>query len=101
MGKESAILLAKMGADVVILCRSKERAEAAIRDIKLESGSNKISSVQLDLASLKSVKACSDTLKKSLNKIDVLMNNAGVMAIPTRLQTEDGFETQFGKIRQT
>ena len=73
----TAIDLAKRGAKVIILCRSIERAEAALEDIKKESGSQLVENIQLDLASLKSVRKCAETLLEKEEKIDYLVNNAG------------------------
>ena len=69
--------LAKRGAKVIICCRSLERAEAALVDIKKDSGSELVENVQLDLASLKSVRKCAETILEKEEKVDYLINNAG------------------------
>lgn len=97
LGKETAIKLASLGANTIILCKSPNKAVAAVEDIKKQSGSNKVSWLELDLGSLKSIDECSKNLKRELSSIDILVNNAGVMAIPTREETIDGFEKQLGK----
>ena len=95
IGKITAIDLARRGAKVIICCRSMERAEAAVKDIQAESGSNLVEISQLDLASLKSVRQCADDLNNRLDKIDYLINNAGIMMCP-QWSTEDGFDMQMG-----
>ncbi|MDK1119293.1 MAG: oxidoreductase [Anaerolineae bacterium] len=90
IGYEAALALAKKGAHVVLASRSIAKAEAAQHGL---SGSSEVA--QLDLASLASVRAFAKSFKAKHNKLDILINNAGVMAIPKR-QTEDGFEMQFG-----
>jgi NAD(P)-dependent dehydrogenase (short-subunit alcohol dehydrogenase family) len=68
----------------------------AVDEIRSEYADAKISVVELDLSSLKSVKQFATTVSASFNTIDVLMNNAAEMAIPKREVTEDGFERQMG-----
>jgi NAD(P)-dependent dehydrogenase (short-subunit alcohol dehydrogenase family) len=96
LGKETAIKLASLGAETIILCRNPEKADAAVAEIKAKSGNDKIKAMSLDLSSLKSIKQCAEDLKGVTNKIDILVNNAGVMALPTKELTEDGFERQMG-----
>ncbi|XP_047450835.1 dehydrogenase/reductase SDR family member 13-like [Mugil cephalus] len=93
IGKSTALDLAKRGARVILACRSKERAEAAAFDIRRESGNNQVVFMQLDLASLKSVRSFAETFLKTEPRLDILINNAGVMG-PGR--TEDGFGMAFG-----
>lgn len=98
LGKESAIRLARGGATVVITARTDEKGFQALKDIEAASGSDDVHYMQLDLADLQSVKSFADRFGKQPygSRIDVLMNNAGVMAIPERQETKDGFERQFG-----
>jgi NAD(P)-dependent dehydrogenase (short-subunit alcohol dehydrogenase family) len=96
LGKETAIKLASLGAETIILCRNPEKADAAVAEIKARSGNDKIKAMSLDLSSLKSIKQCAEDLKGVTNKIDILVNNAGVMALPNKELTEDGFERQMG-----
>jgi short-subunit dehydrogenase len=77
IGKITAIDLAKRGATVIILCRNLERGNRAVQDIQRESGSRSVGTEQLDLSSLRSVRQCSELLNSSLEKIDILINNAG------------------------
>jgi len=95
IGKETAIDLAKRGARVIICCRDMTRAEAAAKDIRTDSGSDLVEVAQLDLASLKSVRKCAENLLENEDKIDYLINNAGVMMCPEG-KTEDGFDMQMG-----
>jgi len=90
LGVETARALAAHGATLVGAARDREkakRATAAIPGIEL---------IELDLASLKKVRAAADKLKGQGKSFDLVIANAGVMAIPTRTLTQDGFETQFG-----
>ena len=96
LGKETAVKLASLGAEVVILCKSIERAEEAVKEINERSGNNKCSAIQLNLSNMKSIEKCANNFKTSFSKIDVLINNAGIMALPTRQETDDGFEAHLG-----
>ena len=91
LGLESAARLAAAGADVVATARTDAKAQQAVNEIEKRTG-RKVSGVALDLADLKSVKSLPSRLPKSVSKIDVLMENAGVMAIPERLATKDGLK---------
>jgi NAD(P)-dependent dehydrogenase (short-subunit alcohol dehydrogenase family) len=97
IGVETARSLAAHGAHVVGAARDLEKAEAAtadvLRDAALQDGGFEL--VALDLASLKSVRACADALLAAGKPFDVVIANAGVMATPFG-HTADGFETQFG-----
>src|ERR1700758_1884073 len=97
LGIETARSLAAHGADVVGAARDLKKAEAATaqvrRDAATAGGSFEL--VALDLANLKSVRECADTLLANGQFFDVVIANAGVMATPFG-HTADGFETQFG-----
>jgi len=95
IGKITATDLARRGARVIICCRDMKRANAGMADIKADSGSDLVEVLQLDLASLKSVRSCAETLLEKEEKIDYLINNAGVMMCP-QWKTEDGFDMQMG-----
>ncbi|WP_255194185.1 oxidoreductase [Natronobeatus ordinarius] len=92
IGLETARELARNGATVVMACRDLDRAEAAADDVRGDVPEADLRVERCDLASLESVRAFARELEEP---IDVLVNNAGTMAIPRR-ETEDGFETQFG-----
>ena len=96
LGVETARALAAHGAHVVGAARNLEKARVAteiVRDHAASSGGLEL--VKLDLASLTSVRACTDSLLASSKPFDLVIANAGVMAVPKGV-TEDGFETQFG-----
>ena len=94
LGYVTALELARRRADVVLAVRDEARGAATARAIRAEVATGTVSIQQLDLASLASVRAAAEQLQ-SYGRIDVLVNNAGVMATPYRL-TEDGFELQMG-----
>ncbi|XP_042342368.1 dehydrogenase/reductase SDR family member 13-like [Plectropomus leopardus] len=93
IGKMTAIDLAKRGARVIMACRSKQRGEAALEDVKRESGSHQVLFMQLDLGSLKSVRNFAETFLKSEPRLDILINNAGIYL---QGRTEDGLGMMFG-----
>ena len=97
LGVETARALASHGATVVGAARDLKKAEIATAEAKHQAERNggSLELVELDLASLKSVRACADTLLAKGEKFDVIIANAGVMATPFG-HTADGFERQFG-----
>jgi NAD(P)-dependent dehydrogenase (short-subunit alcohol dehydrogenase family) len=95
LGYETALALARAGADVLVTGRNAEKGRVAIEQIKRAVPSAKVRSAMLDLASLASIRAFASTLANG-RPLDLLINNAGVMDLPTRRLTEDGFELQFG-----
>lgn len=94
-GKATTIGLAKEGAQVVMLCRNKERGEEALVDVKRSSGNNQVELMLCDLGSLESIRRFSKTFHEKYERLDVLVNNAGV-TLPKRQETTDGFELQLG-----
>jgi NAD(P)-dependent dehydrogenase (short-subunit alcohol dehydrogenase family) len=95
LGFESAKKLSKAGAEIIFACRNEDKALKAINLIKNEINDAKLTYYQLDLMSLNSIKDFSNKILNDYKKLNVLMNNAGIMAIP-RKETQDGFEAQFG-----
>lgn len=95
IGKETAVDLARRGAKVYMACRSVERGEEAVQEVINRSRSASVYFRQLDLASLKSVRSFAETFLAEERRLDILINNAGIMACPKYL-TEDGFEMQIG-----
>ena len=93
LGLETALTLAQRGARVVLACRTLERAEQA-RQALLRDSLGELISLQLDLADLVSVRRGAAQLADQLGAIDLLINNAGVMAPPRQLSAQ-GFELQF------
>ncbi|XP_051966323.1 dehydrogenase/reductase SDR family member 13-like [Xyrauchen texanus] len=93
IGKTTAMDLAKRGARVILACRNHQKAEAAVYDIRRESGNSEVLYMHLDLASFKSVRNFAETFLKSEPRLDLLINNAGLI---TSGRTEDGFGMAFG-----
>lgn len=94
IGKETAVALAAQGAQIVMLCRNRARAEAARTEIIQRSGNDQIDIVLGDFASLASVAAAAETIKQRYNRIDVLLNNAGAY-FSKRENSQDGYEMTF------
>lgn len=94
-GKEAAKRMAAAGADVIMAVRSKSKGEAARHEICQQVPGASIDIRILDLSSLASVRAFSSQLLEEGRPLDVLVNNAGVMAPPQREVSIDGFELQF------
>jgi NAD(P)-dependent dehydrogenase (short-subunit alcohol dehydrogenase family) len=95
LGYETALALAKAGAEVVLTGRDDRKGASAIEKIRREAPDAKVSYEHLDLASLASVADFAQRTH-SRESLDLLINNAGVMALPRRQATADGFEMQFG-----
>ncbi|MBB2201873.1 SDR family NAD(P)-dependent oxidoreductase [Gluconacetobacter tumulisoli] len=97
LGVETARALAAHGAHVVGAARDLEKAQAATAQVRADAarGGGGFELVELDLASLASVRACADALNARAEPFDLVIANAGVMATPLG-HTADGFETQFG-----
>src|ERR1700732_1127311 len=96
LGVESARALAAHGAEVIGAARDLSKAQAATEQVRAQAASGgSLQLVQLDLASLDSVRRCADGLLAAGKPFDVIIANAGVMACP-KGTTVDGFETQFG-----
>jgi NAD(P)-dependent dehydrogenase (short-subunit alcohol dehydrogenase family) len=95
LGLSTARELARHGADVVLACRNMEKGAAAQAEIEAAAPGAKVTLEALDLGSLDSVRAFADRLLAADGGIDLLINNAGVMA-PPRRETADGFELQIG-----
>lgn len=95
IGKETAIDLAKRGGKIYIACRDATRGEDALKEIKKRSESDQIFFLQLDLASLESVREFSKKFHELESHLHILINNAGVMACP-KTSTKDGFELHIG-----
>ncbi len=96
LGYQTALALASKGAHVLLACRDKSKGDAALARLRAEVPAASAEVVLLDLASLESVCAFGAAELGLGNAIDLLINNAGVMAPKRRLETRDGFELQFG-----
>jgi NAD(P)-dependent dehydrogenase (short-subunit alcohol dehydrogenase family) len=96
IGYQTARELARHGAQVLLGVRDAAKGEAARGRILAQSPQAQVAIVPLDMASLASIRAFAGEFVASGGRLDVLVNNAGVMALPKREQTVDGFERQFG-----
>ncbi len=95
IGYQTALELARHGAHVLLGCRSMAKGQAALERLQAEAPGASAEVVLLDVSSLASVRAFAENFLARGTGLDVLINNAGVMALPTREVTEDGFERQF------
>jgi NAD(P)-dependent dehydrogenase (short-subunit alcohol dehydrogenase family) len=95
IGYETALALAGAGARVVLASRNEAKGAEMLSRIRAQHPAADISFEPLDLADLKSVEAFAERIFKMTSHINLLINNAGVMAIPTRHVTVDGFEMQL------
>ncbi|XP_043960037.1 retinol dehydrogenase 12, like [Gambusia affinis] len=95
IGKETAIDLAKRGARVILACRDMEKAQTALTEIIKSSGNDNVVSMKLDLSDTKSIREFATNLHQNEQKLNLLINNAGVMVCPYG-KTADGFEMQIG-----
>jgi NAD(P)-dependent dehydrogenase (short-subunit alcohol dehydrogenase family) len=77
IGYETALDMAKRGAQVILACRDQKRAEDACERIKQQTSNENVKVEQLDLTSLQSVREFVDRFKKSFSRLDILINNAG------------------------
>ena len=95
LGLRTAEALAGAGATVLLACRNPARAEAALDSISSIATGDAPRTIALDLADLESVAAAAAEVSSTVDHLDVLVNNAGIMAVPRAL-TKQGFESQFG-----
>ncbi|MDF9798538.1 NAD(P)-dependent dehydrogenase (short-subunit alcohol dehydrogenase family) [Catalinimonas alkaloidigena] len=95
LGFETAKALAARGMEVVLACRNREKAKATKDKIIESHAQASLHIMELDLSSLKSVRSFAEKFKQQFEKLDLLVNNAGVMLTPYQI-TEDGFEQQMG-----
>ncbi len=96
LGFDTAAVLADKGAHVVLAVRNLDKGTQAVEKIKAASPNAVVALQELDLSSLASVRTAAEELRAAHPRIDLLINNAGVMYVPTRETTKDGFEMQFG-----
>ncbi len=94
IGFETALDFAKRGAKVILACRDLNRANRAANKIIALSFNNNVDCEYLDLADFESIKNFAISMNSKLKRLDLLINNAGVMACPY-WRTKDGFEMQF------
>ncbi len=95
IGFETAKELARKGAHTILACRSMEKGNDAAQHIRAEIPNARLEPMVLNLSSLKSVRAFAESFKSAHDRLNVLVNNAGIMWVPYG-KTEDGFERHFG-----
>jgi NAD(P)-dependent dehydrogenase (short-subunit alcohol dehydrogenase family) len=95
LGQENARALAAAGATVVVASRASEKTDRAVDELRGSVPEGSFEVVPLDLASLDSVREAASTISAAHPSLDILINNAGVMAV-AEAETADGFEMQFG-----
>ena len=95
LGQETGRAMAAKGAHIVLAGRDQAKLDEAATMIRADTGSECIETIICDLSSLDSVRACGTQAQARFEKIDLLINNAGIMATPQG-STSDGFESQFG-----
>ncbi len=95
IGYEAGLALAEKNAHVILAVRSVDKGEEAAQSIRQQYPAAEVKVMALNLADLKSVHGFADAFLASYDRLDVLINNAGVMALP-EVRTADGFEMQFG-----
>ncbi|MEM9820066.1 MAG: SDR family oxidoreductase [Bacteroidota bacterium] len=95
IGLETAKNLARTGATIVMMARNKAKGEEAVKEVKTATGNAKVFLQMIDLASMQSVRKAAQELLDHHQRIDVLINNAGLIKMEKHL-TEDGFDTIFG-----
>jgi NAD(P)-dependent dehydrogenase (short-subunit alcohol dehydrogenase family) len=96
IGYHAALKLVRKGAEVILACRDRRKGEIALDRLHSEAPNPHMELAILDLASLDSVREFAAEEFRKNRPLHVLVNNAGVMAPPKRLETKDGFEVQFG-----
>jgi NAD(P)-dependent dehydrogenase (short-subunit alcohol dehydrogenase family) len=95
VGFEAATHLRRANADVSIAARSPEKGKQAVVDLRKVEGKGAVELIELDLASIDSIRAANSTIRERTDGLDAIINNAGIMQTP-QLETADGFELQFG-----
>lgn len=95
IGFHAALQLAKGGAHVVLGCRDSARGNEALRRILAQAANANVELMLLDLSSLSSVRSFASQFKEKNPSLDLLVNNAAVMALPERRLSADGYELQF------
>lgn len=95
MGFATTVELAKMGAKVIMACRSEERGKQALEQARAACGGAEIELMLCDLGHLASIRSFAQAFKERYGRLDVLVNNAGVVSLK-RATTKDGFESMLG-----
>jgi NAD(P)-dependent dehydrogenase (short-subunit alcohol dehydrogenase family) len=95
LGFETVKALASKGAHVLLAARNEEKGKAAVAEVQKLIPNAQVELLRLDLASQRSIRAAASEVGNKFSQLDLLINNAGIMAMP-EMKTEDGFESQFG-----
>ncbi len=95
IGLETTIALANAGASVVMACRNPDKATSALAEIRRRAPRGNVTPMTLDLASQASVRAFAEAFQREHSRLDLLINNAGIMGVPMS-RTVDGYESQMG-----
>lgn len=95
IGKETAKHLAENGYRVVMICRNREKAESARREIIDETGNHQVDILICDLSLMNQIKKTADTIRGTYPQIDLLINNAGILPDGERKETKEGLELTF------
>lgn len=95
IGKVAAVELARQDADLILPVRNLDKGEQLKNQIAEETGNTKVHVMECDLASFDSIRRFAEEFKKKFSRLDILINNAGVLE-KTRSETKDGIETTFG-----
>jgi NAD(P)-dependent dehydrogenase (short-subunit alcohol dehydrogenase family) len=95
IGWDTAVALAEKGATVIMACRNLVKSQAALDTLKARVPNADAELMQLDLANQESVRQFADEFKAKYDRLDLLINNAGIIMVPFAM-TADGFESQFG-----
>jgi NAD(P)-dependent dehydrogenase (short-subunit alcohol dehydrogenase family) len=96
IGFETVVALARAGAEVVVAGRAEAKVDQAVTAVRRAVDTAKVEGLVLDLASLASIDSAASAVLAAGRPLDLLINNAGVMAVPERRETVDGFELTFG-----
>jgi NAD(P)-dependent dehydrogenase (short-subunit alcohol dehydrogenase family) len=94
IGKQTALSLAKIGAQVIVTGRSRSSGEEAVTELRQISGNRRVELLLADLSTLAGIRSLVEQFKQKYDRLDVLINNAGFVA-PERQLTEDGIESDF------
>ncbi|MBC7476303.1 MAG: SDR family oxidoreductase [Candidatus Sericytochromatia bacterium] len=94
IGKVTALEIAKMGATVIMVCRSKEKGEKALEEVKNLSNNKNVELMLCDFASQQSIRDFAEKFKSKYKYLNILVNNAG-LSIPEKSVTKDGIESTF------
>ncbi|XP_071478738.1 retinol dehydrogenase 11-like, partial [Diadema antillarum] len=92
IGRETAVDLASRGARVIMACRNPTKAQAALAEVRQRSGSNNVVFKQVDTSDLKSVRAFADQILKEEDRLDILINNAGIYKVQDCSVSPEGFD---------